>query len=339
MFLKRKLKIYLVMLSILALYVPINAMKNNEINKNIINTNEIKAKNFGENEKEEPNSESNIKINSINNKLNEIKKDICETKEDLKNIKKNRIINLINYFNFHTKNLLTIKEKTNDKKTINSIDDVLNDIDKIINTLTITKIKKDVCEIKEQDFENMNINNFIHYMNDLNLYKQNFLALKEKTTDKETENIINNLLNYINKFIIVAVKLKIEKIKEQDSKNIYMNNIYTDNIQKYRQYKNTLKFYVDYLITLKSETNNQEIINSINDISKNVNILIIEKIKKNINEIKEKNSENINKNNINYIDDLKTYKKDLLILKNEPNNEETPNTINNILNDIEKLIV
>ena len=48
MFFKKKLKIYLIMLSVLSISAPINAMKKNEINENIIKTNEIKNENFEE---------------------------------------------------------------------------------------------------------------------------------------------------------------------------------------------------------------------------------------------------------------------------------------------------
>ncbi len=397
MFLKKKLKIYLIMLSVLSISAPINAMKKNEINENIIKTNEIKNENF-----EEENSECNIKINIINNNLNEIKKkieimkeqdfenlninnyvyninelqnlrqdllnlkegtknketintindisyeinkiidtltitkikkDIIEIKENLKDINKNRIINLINYFNFHKKNLLTIKEKTNDKETINAIDDVSDEINKIIDTLTITKIKKEINEIKEQDFENLNINNYVYNINELQNLRQDLLNLKEKTNNKETVNTINDALDEIDEFVIKTVKLKIQRIKKQDSKKIYI-----DNVQQYHQYKDILNFYVGYLLNLKKETKNKVFINTVNNILNEVNILIITKIKKEINEIKEKNTENIDEDDIfYYIGDLNNYKQELLTLKKQINNKKTINIINDILKNIEKI--
>ncbi len=406
MFLKRKLKIYLFMISVLALYVPINAMKNNEINKNIINTNKIKAKNFGENEKEkeeEPNSESNIKINSINNELNEIKKKIEIIKEQdfenlninnniysinkLENLKQNlldlkketkseettnkindildeidkltneliimrikeginrieeqkfkkvdkkHITNYINELTFHKQNLLILKEKTQSEEIANKINGMLYKINKLNNKLIIKKIKENINRIKKQEFENLNINNNIYSINKLENLKQNLLDLKKETKSEETANKINNILDEIDEFIIKTVKLKIKKIKKQDSKNIYLNNV-----QQYHQYKDSLNFYIGYLLNLKKETKNKVFINTINNISNEVNILIITKIKLEINKIKEKNTENIDEDDIcYYIGDLNNYKQELLTLKKQINNKKNINIINDILKNIEKI--
>ena len=115
MFLKKKLKIYLIMLSILALSAPINAMKKDEINENIIKTNEIKKQDF-----EEEDSKNNIEINKIKK---EIYSEIC----DVKNLS-----TWIFMLYDNRKDLLDLKQKTNNEETKNTINNMLDEIDDLI---------------------------------------------------------------------------------------------------------------------------------------------------------------------------------------------------------------
>ena len=205
MFLKKKLKMYLVMLSILALSAPINAMKKDEINENIIKTNEIKKQDF-----EEEDSKNNIEINKI-------KKEIYEIKENLKNnlkcyINQHNVEYYINQYidklKKHEENLLSLKEKIDNERIIDTINNMLDKINTLYSKLIILKIKIEINKIKKEiyseicDVKNLSTWIFMLYDN-----RKDLLDLKQKTNNEETKNTINNMLDEIDDLIYDKVEI------------------------------------------------------------------------------------------------------------------------------------
>ncbi len=272
MFLKKKLKMYLVMLSILALSAPINAMKKDEINENIIKTNEIKKQDF-----EEEDSKNNIEINKI-------KKEIYEIKENLKNnlkcyINQHNVEYYINQYidklKKHEENLLSLKEKINNKITIGAINNMLYKINTLYSKLIILKIKIEINKIEKIDFTDESIDNIIYYQLNLNQCEENLLSLKEKIDNERIIDTINNMLDKINtlysKLIILKIKIEINKIKKEIYSEICdVKNLSTWIFMLYDNRKD--------LLDLKQKTNNEETKNTINNMLDEIDDLIYDKV-------------------------------------------------------------
>ena len=272
MFLKKKLKMYLVMLSILALSAPINAMKKDEINENIIKTNEIKKQDF-----EEEDSKNNIEINKI-------KKEIYEIKENLKNnlkcyINQHNVEYYINQYidklKKHEENLLSLKEKINNKITIGAINNMLYKINTLYSKLIILKIKIEINKIEKIDFTDESIDNIIYYQLNLNQCEKNLLSLKEKIDNERIIDTINNMLDKINTLrndlYISKIKTEIDKIKKEIYSEICdVKNLSTWIFILYDNRKG--------LLDLKQKTNNEETKNTINNMLDEIDNLIYDKV-------------------------------------------------------------
>ena len=364
MVLKKKIKLYMIILCILALPISTNAMKKNKIDKIEININEIENRNFEKT------------ISDIKNEINEIEK-------------YSENINMyyffpekINELEIHKKNLLNLKEETKNKENINIIENILIDIEKLMDILAIKHMNVLIKEIERKNFNNMTIYELLNKVENLTFHKQNLLNLKNKTNITETTNTVNNMLNNIDKLIINILNPRLNNFENNltlmdmddlidkrkilfNLKNITTNekaiNIINDmlnhidiKINKFFKLKiNNLEnflnqFETDYLymykqnlIYFKNITDNEETIDNINILLDNIeklNYEFIEKIQIEINEMKEKNIENIDINDIkNHIDKLSNYKKELLNLKKELKDEKTLTTIDDMLNNINKL--
>ncbi len=344
MFLKKKLKIYLIMLSVLSISAPINAMKKNEI---IIKINNIKSKNF-----EEENSKDNIKIENDNDK------DISFTKE--KNLEdseekeeeeyEEKYKNNIEIINNNNENISFTKEKNLEDSEEKEEEEYEEKYKKNVleSNIEINKIKKEIDKIKKIDSKILNINNLTYYIYELEKNKKNLFNLKEEAYNEETINTIDNMLyendTLHNELTILKIKKEIDKIKEIDFNNedIFNVNCHINNLNQYKQ---------DLLIS-KQETNNEETIKSINsildEINKLKNELIVPKIKKEIDKIKKEidaikkdfeieNIFDIRTYIFKYGNELRNHEQYLLNLKEETDNEETIKSINSILDEINKL--
>ncbi len=367
MFLKRKLKIYLVMLSILATSAPINAMKKNLIDKNIISTNEIKDQNFKEEEKMK---ERNFEIT-----INNIKEEIYEIKQELDNKSIFHFFpRTIEKLKYYKKNLLQLRENAKNKD-VNTIDDMLNNINNLIDILFIKSSGIPLENTKAENLKDMSIYDLTYEIDTIISSKLNLLHIKNKINNQENMNKINNILDDIDKVIIETFKSKLnnfdQELKRMDMEDLidkrktifklrkittnkealkiidimlneidnFINKIFELQINNFEQNFekidiniDVLNYEIETILNLKKDTVNEKTIDLINTLLKYIDKSIDKVFKLGRDDLKQ-NFEKIN------IENLKDKKKIMFNLKIVATKKETLDIIDDILNYIDELII